>query len=81
MIFYFSFFGIKIIEFLSFSEIVTSFLDDLNVLIIFCVVCGLHTGNEYIGKTEYFIFVFNYLNVESLVIPMSEVISVKFYGG
>jgi hypothetical protein len=37
LIIYYSAFSIRIVEFLSFSEIITSFLDDINVLVIFCV--------------------------------------------
>lgn len=43
LIIYYSAFNIRIVEFLSFSEIVTSFLDDINVLIIFCVAFTLQS--------------------------------------
>lgn len=35
LIFYYSYFNIKIIEYLEFQEIITSFLGDINILIIF----------------------------------------------
>jgi hypothetical protein len=37
LIIYYSAFGVKIVEFLTFSEIITSFLDDINLLLIFAL--------------------------------------------
>lgn len=38
MIIYYSAFKVNIVEFLSFSEIITSFLDDINILLIYGVI-------------------------------------------
>src|SRR5688572_13267113 len=43
LIIYYSAFRIPIVEFLSFSEIVTSFLDDINLLLIYVLVMIIQT--------------------------------------
>lgn len=43
LIFYYSAFGIDIVDFLSLSEIITSFLDDLHILLIFGVVMAVQS--------------------------------------
>jgi len=40
---YYSTFNIRIVEFLSFGEIITSFLDDINVLLAFCLAMFIQT--------------------------------------
>ena len=41
LIIFYSNFNITIIDFLTFSEIITSFLDDINILLIFAVIMTL----------------------------------------
>lgn len=71
LIIYYSAFNIRIVEFLSFSEIIMSFLDDINVLIIYCLALFLQsvpTINFIHRKTKSNLSVIDWMDLQMLQI-------------
>lgn len=64
LIVYYSAFNISIVDFLSFSEIITSFFDDINVLLIFIIVMLIITVTVLsVGKESHKVKVEDYMEM------------------
>lgn len=44
LVIYYSYFNLEIVNFIAFSEIITSFLDDINILVFFGCIMALQSG-------------------------------------